>query len=100
MSVKQSAINSISSWNGWMLAKMSLPKNLFWGLVATGLLAGSLPAMMSPEPAPAAAIWGLVGSGIIAMIVTLRYFFAPALRKMRVRHWLERRWGSKDEDAE
>jgi ubiquinone biosynthesis protein len=72
--------------------------DLFWGLVATGLLAGSLPAMMSPEPAPAAAIWGLVGSGIIAMIVTLRYFFTPALRKMRVRHWLERRWGDKDHD--
>jgi len=74
--------------------------DIFWGLVATGLLAGSLPALMSFEPAPPAAIWSLVGFGLIATIVTLRYFFTPALRKMRVRHWLKRRWGTKDQDAE
>ncbi len=67
--------------------------DLFWGLVATGLLIGALPAVLSPDPTPAAAIICLLGSGLIATIVTLRYFLAPAMRKMRIRPWLERRWG-------
>ncbi len=65
---------------------------LFWGLIAAGLLAGSLPALMHGGPAPAAAIAGLVAAGLIAVTGTLRYFLVPMFRKMRLRTWLERRW--------
>jgi ubiquinone biosynthesis protein len=67
--------------------------DVFWGLVAAGLLAGSLPAIMQPGPAPSAAIAGLVGAGLIAVTATLRYFLMPIFRKVRLKPWLERRWG-------
>ena len=72
--------------------------DLFWGLVAMGLLAGSLPALMGPGEAPAAAVAALLGSGLIAVIVTLRYFLTPIIRKLRLKPWLERRWGQQPED--
>ncbi len=67
--------------------------DVFWGLVAAGLLAGSLPAFMRPDPPPAAAVLCLVGAGLIAVTATLRYFLLPVLRKVRLKPWLERRWG-------
>ncbi|MBN2497930.1 MAG: AarF/ABC1/UbiB kinase family protein [Deltaproteobacteria bacterium] len=67
---------------------------IFWGLVAAGLLAGSLPAFMGEGPAPTAAIAGLAAAGLIALTATARYFLTPMLRKLRLRPWLERRWGS------
>lgn len=71
--------------------------DVFWGLVAAGLLAGSLPALLQPGPAPTAAVWCLVGAGLIALTATARYFLMPILRKVRLKPWLERRWG-KDQD--
>ena len=67
--------------------------DVFWGLVAAGLLAGSLPSFMQPVPAPTAAVVGLVGAGLIAITATLRYFLMPVFRKVRLKPWLERRWG-------
>jgi len=67
--------------------------DVFWGLVAAGLLAGSLPSLLQPGPAPAAAIWCLVGAGLIAVTATARYFLLPIFRKVRLKPWLERRWG-------
>jgi ubiquinone biosynthesis protein len=69
--------------------------DLFWGLIAVGLLVVSLPPLMSNQPTPTAAIWGLIGSATISTIVTLRYFLTPVIRKMRLRPWLERRWGNR-----
>jgi ubiquinone biosynthesis protein len=74
--------------------------DLFWGLVAAGLLAGSLPTLISSESAPAGAWLALAGSGFIATIVTLRYFITPMMRKMRLRPWLERRFGSPEKPGE
>jgi len=70
-----------------------LGMDVFWGLVAAGLLAGSLPSLLQPGPAPAAAVWCLVGAGLIAVTATLRYFLKPIFRKVRLKPWLERRWG-------
>ncbi len=70
--------------------------DVFWGLIAAGLLGGSLPALMSGDPIPTAALVGLGGTLLIAVTVTLRYFLAPAIRKLRLRSWLERRWDDKD----
>jgi ubiquinone biosynthesis protein len=67
--------------------------DVFWGLVAAGLLAGSLPSLLQPGPAPAAAVWCLVGAGLIAVTATARYFLVPIIRKVRLKPWLERRWG-------
>ncbi len=67
--------------------------DLFWGLIAAGLLAGSLPGLMRPGQAPTAAIVALIAAGVIALTGTLRYFLAPLLSRMRLRSWLERRWG-------
>ncbi len=72
---------------------------VFWGLIAAGLLAGSLPAMMHPGPVPTAAVLGLIGAGLIAFTGTLRYFLSPLLSRMRLRTWLERRWGDDDPDC-
>jgi len=66
--------------------------DIFWGLVAAGLLAGSLPVLLGASPAPAGAWVALAGSGLIAATVTGRYFLAPLWRRMGLRRWLERDW--------
>ena len=73
--------------------------DVFWGLVAAGLLAGSLPSLLQPGPAPAASVWCLVGAGLIAVTATARYFLMPVIRKVRLKPWLERRWG-KDQNKQ
>jgi ubiquinone biosynthesis protein len=73
-----------------------LGMDIFWGLIAAGLLAGSLPAFCSDRPAPLLAVLGVTGASVIAVIGTLRYFLTPMLRKLRLRHWLERRWGNEE----
>ncbi len=70
--------------------------DLFWGLIAVGLLTGSLPALMAPGKPPRMAVWGLLGAGLIAVTVTSRYFLTPLLRKLRLRSWLERKWDPKE----
>jgi len=77
-------------------AVRGLGMDLFWGLVAAGLLAGSLPALLSAGPTPGGALWALGGALGIMVIATLRYYLTPALHKLNLRAWLERRWG---EDA-
>jgi ubiquinone biosynthesis protein len=71
---------------------------IFWGLIAAGLLAGSLPAFMADRPAPLLAVLGVAGATLIAITGTLRYFLTPILRKLKLKPWLERRWddGAKD----
>ena len=65
---------------------------IFWGLFAAGLLAGSLPSLMQEGSAPTAAIVGTLLAVLIAVASTVRYMIRPAFRKMRLRSWLERRW--------
>ncbi|RME30276.1 MAG: AarF/ABC1/UbiB kinase family protein [Deltaproteobacteria bacterium] len=65
--------------------------DLFWGLVAAGLLAGAVPALLRPEPQPAA--WWAIGAAmLVSAMVTARYFLSPFLRKLSIRQWLERDW--------
>ena len=73
-------------------AVRGLGMELFWGLIAAGLMAGSLPALMTPGPAPTAAVVGIISAGVIAVTGTMRYFLSPMMKKMRLRSWLERRW--------
>ncbi|HOX46137.1 MAG TPA: AarF/ABC1/UbiB kinase family protein [Myxococcota bacterium] len=77
-------------------AVRGLGMDVFWGLVAAGLLAGGLPALLGPGPTPGKAWWALGGALAIMAIATLRYYLTPALHKLNLRTWLERRWG---EDA-
>jgi ubiquinone biosynthesis protein len=64
-----------------------------WGLIAAGLLVGSLPTLLSSSTPSLGAYICLGGAGLIAIIVTVRYFISPLLRKIDLRAWLERRWG-------
>jgi len=66
---------------------------IFWGLVAAGLIAGSLPALMDPVNTPTAAVVAMGSAAAIAFFATSRYFLKPIFRKLRLRDWLERRWG-------
>lgn len=67
--------------------------DLFWGLVAAGLLAGALPVALQPGPVPRGALIALWAAGLIATIATARVFLSPVIRKLNLRVWLERRWG-------
>ncbi len=64
-----------------------------WGLIAAGLLAGSLPLLLSSASPSLGAYCCLGGAGLIAIITTVRYFVSPLIRKINLRTWLERRWG-------
>ncbi len=75
-------------------ALRGLGMDLLWGLIAAGLLTGSLPSLMTPGPAPKAAIFCIAGAGLIAVAGTLRYVFSPMVRRMKLRSWLERRWNN------
>lgn len=74
----------------------ALGMDIFWGLVATGLLAGSLPALVGSGPASAGAWLALGGAGLIAVTVTARYFLSPLWQRMGLRRWLERDWRHPD----
>ena len=74
-----------------------LGMDLLWGLIAAGLLTGSLPFLMGPAPVPTAAILSILGAGIIAIAGTLRYVFSPMVRRMKLRAWLERRWNDRQD---
>lgn len=69
---------------------------IFWGLIAAGLLAGSLPAFFSAQPAPLLAVLGVAGATAIAVIGTAIHFLGPLLRRMSLRRWLERRFGERE----
>jgi ubiquinone biosynthesis protein len=77
----------------------SMGIDLFWGLIAAGLVVGSMFGLMAPGETPLAAVLGLIGAGLIAAIGTLRYYLGPLLGRMRLRPWLERRWGEDDPDC-
>jgi ubiquinone biosynthesis protein len=65
--------------------------DLFWGLVAAGLLAGALPSLLA-EPPRTAAWWAVALAGLIAAAVTMRFFLGPFWERLSLRRWLERRW--------
>jgi len=66
-----------------------LGMDVFWGLVAAGLLAGSLPALLQGD---GRAWWAVGAAGVIALAATVRYFLGPVWEKLSLRQWLERRW--------
>ncbi len=65
--------------------------DLFWGLVAAGLLAGALPSLLA-EPPRAGAWWAVALAGLIAATVTARFYLGPFWERLSLRQWLERRW--------
>jgi ubiquinone biosynthesis protein len=67
--------------------------HVVWGLIAAGLLAGSLPSLLASSSPSLGAYLCLGGAGLIAIATTVRYFVSPLLRKINLRTWLERRWG-------
>jgi ubiquinone biosynthesis protein len=67
--------------------------HIVWGLIAAGLLSGSLPSLLMSSPPPIGAYLCLGGAGLIALVTTVRYLVSPLLRKINLRTWLERRWG-------
>ncbi len=69
---------------------------VFWGLIAAGLLAGSLPAFFGERPAPWIAVLGVAGATAIALCGTAIHFIGPLLRRMSLRRWLERRFGDRE----
>ncbi|NMB76372.1 MAG: AarF/ABC1/UbiB kinase family protein [Myxococcales bacterium] len=69
---------------------------VFWGLIAAGLLAGSLPAFFGERPAPWIAVLGIAGATAIALCGTAIHFIGPLLRRMSLRRWLERRFGDRE----
>jgi ubiquinone biosynthesis protein len=69
---------------------------VFWGLIAAGLLAGSLPAFFSDRPAPAIAVLAVIGATAIAVCGTAIHWLGPLLRRMSLRRWLERRLGERE----
>jgi len=72
----------------------SAGRDVFWGIIAAGLLIACLPSLAQPGPAPRAALYGVTTAGLIALGVMLRSYLSPFFRKFQIRAWLERRWGT------